>query len=122
MSTFRTHIPIDIEAVMKLLPEGSLITGISPTKEGVELKWQNSRLVSPFTFELTFSLEQLRAKELPEKVTERGPVTPPVHKEPPAKNPMTIAVKAGKRVSTAATKVKKTLAHSHKRGDKRNLK
>ena len=122
MAQFKTHVPIDIEQIKKLLPEGSLITGVSPTKEGVELKWQNSRLVSPFTFDLPFSLEQLKAKELPEKVTVRDSITPSEHKAPLAKKPITIAVKAGKVVSEAATKVKKSLAHSHKRGDKRNLK
>jgi hypothetical protein len=67
MSTFSTAIPVDVEAVKRLLPANSFIEGINWNKDlqQVELVWSNSRLVTPFNTATPFTVQQLHDKEIP---------------------------------------------------------
>lgn len=77
MSDFTTVIPVDIEAVKKLLPADSDILGIEWIKasNSVELKWGNRNLVTPFSFALEFPLEQLKSGKVPFGVKNRGEIS-----------------------------------------------
>jgi hypothetical protein len=73
MSSFKTVIPVNTEAVKKLLPPGSFVEKVDfdPQTGELSLHWHHQRLTTPYTFPLDFSLAQLENHELPDKVTDR---------------------------------------------------
>lgn len=67
MSYFLTRIPIDVPEFKKLLPNGSDFEGVSfnaATNE-VEIRWGNRYIVTPYSTHQDFTIDQLKAKELP---------------------------------------------------------
>lgn len=73
MSDFVTKIPVDVEGAKRLLEFGSDIIGVTfnPSESAVELRWGNQWIVTPFTFPLEFSLEDLAAGKLPQGAVRR---------------------------------------------------
>ena len=74
MSQFSTKIPIDVEAVKRMLPAKSDVQDVTLGQEAdgsffVVLEWSNDWMRTPFTFAYEWPLDQLRAKEIPAKVT-----------------------------------------------------
>lgn len=81
MSHFSTKIPVDLDAVKKLLPLESHIEAVrwNHDKKELELRWYNERLQSPYTYHQEFPVEMLKAKDLPASVTVRERRTPTVN-------------------------------------------
>lgn len=71
MSNFVTVIPVDVEAVRKLLPAGSHVESAEWNGTAVELKWSHHKIETAFTFHLEFPMEHLKAQRLPEGAHER---------------------------------------------------
>lgn len=74
MSTFKTSIPVDVAAVIGLLPEHSHVEAITlDTTEGqppaVVLQWSNHRLKTPYSVPHDFPVANLETKSLPENTT-----------------------------------------------------
>jgi len=65
MSKFKTAIPVDVEAVKKLLPAGSFIHGVEWNKDtsSVELTWEHDKVVTPFSFAADLPLAVLKGDE-----------------------------------------------------------
>lgn len=79
MSSFATTLPVNLDDLKKLLPEGSHVEGVvwNPDRCEVELRWSNSNLVTPFTFHQPYSVKELTAKTLPENTKVRPPAPKP---------------------------------------------
>ena len=78
MSKFNTRIPVDVAAVVALLPRKSTVSGVSleQADDGsheVVVEWENDWMKSPFTFPLDWPEDKLRSKEIPGKVTNSLP-------------------------------------------------
>lgn len=73
MSAFVTKLPVDLEAVKKLLPSGSDVESVSlnnETKE-VELRWSNDSLTTGYTVHLDWPLALLQEGKRPDFVKDR---------------------------------------------------
>lgn len=79
MSPFVTSLPVEVDRLKQLLPKGSHIEEISfdKTTQELQMRWSNPQLVTPYTFPLPFSADQLEKKELPQGVTHRKPDAKP---------------------------------------------
>ena len=83
MSKFNTRIPVDVAAVVALLPRKSTVSGVSleQVDDGsheVVVEWENDWMKSPFTFPVEWPVEKLRSREIPGKVTN---VLPPIEQK-----------------------------------------
>lgn len=74
MSKFVTTIPVDVHGVLALLPKRAtpLDVRFDPELEVVAVEWDDDDLVTPFTFPLEYSIERLKADQLPEKTVLRN--------------------------------------------------
>lgn len=80
MSQFKTQIPVNLQAVLDLLPAGSFVEGIDWGPDAVYVRWSHHELVTPWTFHADAPLDRLKAKKLPEGATiKRWPKTEPLH-------------------------------------------
>lgn len=75
MSKFKTTIPVDVEAVRRLLPPGSYVDDVvfDDAGEQVELHWQHDAFKTPFDHAVEFSVDRLQAEAA--KRAEAPPVT-----------------------------------------------
>lgn len=74
MSNFVTKIPVDVEAVKRLLPPGAYVeprVAWDEAKQELSVRWSHHRLRSPYSFDIPFSVEQLQARVLPESVADK---------------------------------------------------
>lgn len=80
MSKFVTRIPVDVDAVKRLLPKRSYVTcvGLHPDKDAVEVFWDDDDFETGYTFPVEFSTELLEARKLPDKVKLRKGAAAPV--------------------------------------------
>lgn len=64
MSRFKTSIPVDVAAVIKLLPARSYVEAVtlSADRASVELVWGCDDLVTPYTFPVECSVADLQAR------------------------------------------------------------
>lgn len=69
MSNFKTRIHVDINSLN--LPPGSTVGKITSSPDGkdVDVYWSNEHLKSPYTFDIDYPADQLKAGNLPEHVT-----------------------------------------------------
>jgi hypothetical protein len=112
MSRFHTPIPVDLEAIKKLLPQrgvhvhGVVVTQAKDHKDvKVVIDWECSELRTGFTFPVEFSVADLQAKKLPKGVTfltDKAPVA----KAPAAKVQQTAPTPQQKPATAPAPKVK----------------
>jgi hypothetical protein len=67
MSLFKTAVPVDIEAIKKLLPKEHSIDAVKfdPTTNAVELHWHARYVQTPHTFATEWPLALLQARKLP---------------------------------------------------------
>lgn len=74
MSKFVTAIPVDVHGVLALLPKRAtpLDVRFDPELEVVAVEWDDDDLVTPFTFPVEYSIEQLKGQQLPEKTVLRN--------------------------------------------------
>lgn len=100
MSRFKTAIPVDVEAVKRMLPPGTYFHGVTwdPATQTLALEWEHDKVTSPYTFAADFPLAALEGKEQQPKYVkvlpglggrgDQGPATPP--QDTPGKPPVTI--------------------------------
>lgn len=77
MSAFLTKIPIDLEAIKKLLPANHYIEGITFNKDTneVELTWSHHLFVTPFTFAQEYPISLLSEGKTPESTVKKETLT-----------------------------------------------
>lgn len=65
MSKFKTAIAVDVEAVKKLLPQGSYVHGVDWNREtqSVELTWEHDGVITPYSFAADFPLAAMKGQE-----------------------------------------------------------
>ena len=88
MSQFTTSIPVNIEKVTKLLPDGHHFIGITFDKENskVDVNWEHDKLVTGRTFAVDFPAENLvKGADLPEGVSVYVPPPAPTGRPEPLK-------------------------------------
>lgn len=89
MSKFYTPISVPVQQVIDALPAGAS-RGLliwNPATNCLEVHWEHPDLVTPYTFALPFTVEQMATAELPEKAFRRVRpivVAPPVTGSNPA--------------------------------------
>ena len=74
MSKFKTVIPVDVAAIVGLLPKNSFVEAVTFDKDAgaVCVTWDNDRLKTPYSFAFDFPAENLKAQRIPEGVTVEG--------------------------------------------------
>lgn len=84
MSSFITRMPVDLATFKKLLPIGSDFESITfdPKTNEVQMRWSHRDLVTPFTYHEEFTVEMLKAQELPKSVKVRQRTQIPVNAAP----------------------------------------
>lgn len=113
MSAFLTEIPVDIEAVKRLLPKESYIDGVAWNKDTqkVELTWSNRKLHTPYNIPTPFPVQDMHDHRLPKCVTirENKTATPPATDTTSAsrKELSETAKQVGKEFPTLATDIAK---------------
>lgn len=87
MSKFKTSIPVDVDAIKKLLPEGAYVHGVEWDEEqkDVNVLWEHDAFKTPVDFPVEFPRVNLEEQKLPEGVTLRKPEGAEV---PPANKPL----------------------------------
>ena len=67
MSKFKTSIPVDVEAIKKLLPAGAFLHGVEWDEEqkDVNIIWEHEGLVTGRDYPLEFPRENLEKQKLP---------------------------------------------------------
>jgi hypothetical protein len=70
MSRFKTCIPVNVGAVLKLLPPHSFVHGhkFNPETNQVEIEWEHDQLKTPYTFAMEFPVASLETKQIPRGV------------------------------------------------------
>lgn len=71
MSNFITRIPVNLEAVTKLLPKGSHVYAVDLAGDSIELRWCNDDVETGYTFFLDWPLDLLKKRKLPKGATEK---------------------------------------------------
>jgi hypothetical protein len=105
MSRFHTSIPVDVEAVKKLLPQrgvhvhGVVINSDDPKQLEVVVDWECDNLRTPYSFPVEFPIQELKEHKLPKGVTF-------VDAKAPAKTAEVPAPKTAEPKTKTETKVK----------------
>lgn len=96
MSLFKTAIPLDLEAIRKLLPKDHSIEAVrfDGANNQVEVFWHCGSLNTPFTYATDFPVEDLKAKKLPAKTEFVERNRPPVQSAPQPKSDFEARAKA----------------------------
>jgi hypothetical protein len=96
MSLFKTIIPVDLEAIKKLLPKESSIDSVKfdPATNSVELHWHARYVTTPHTFATEWPVEMLKHKEFPATATYTPPKTDLSAPTPEPPKPSNRAVRA----------------------------
>jgi len=75
VSAFRTVLPVDLDAVKRLLPKDHTVEKVvfDHAASQIVVIWQTSAIETPYTFPLDFTVPDLEAKKLPKhaKLAER---------------------------------------------------
>jgi hypothetical protein len=75
VSAFRTVLPVDLDAVKRLLPKDHTVEKVvfDQAASQIVVIWQTSAIETPYTFPLDFTMPDLEAKKLPQhaKLSER---------------------------------------------------
>lgn len=102
MSKFITRIPVDIEAVKKLLPPGAYFHGVQAGLgfESIDLVWEHDQLKTPWDYAIDYPSTMLGGNAVPKGVMDlregtiglpdnrtTGPLTAPEHPTPNIQRP-----------------------------------
>ena len=70
VSKFVTHIAAPVSQTKALLPEGSVVVGVSYNAqlERIEIQWERDDLSSGYTYPIEFTAKQLKSNALPDGV------------------------------------------------------
>ena len=82
MSQFITRIPVNLDAVKKLLPKRSDLQSVTLSEDGqnVEVIWSNDDMHSGRTFAFEWPMANLERKKCPNGVVNRAPLPKPLQK------------------------------------------
>lgn len=111
MSTFRTPLPVDIDAVKAMLPKGASVEKIDwdPQLQILSMIWHHQRIATPYTFPVEFTIEQLESGKLPYKAQEtEAPKLPgaPTRERPMGDDPEATKAAAAAKPPKPAKKTK----------------
>jgi len=86
MSAFKTSLPVDLEAVKRLLPKDHHIEKIvlDPANSRIDVIWHTSAIETPYTFPVEFPVADLEAKKLPAQAKLAAPRVKPERPSAPA--------------------------------------
>ena len=82
MSQFITKLPVNLDAVKKLLPKRSDLLSVTLSENGseVEIRWSNDDMHSGRTFDFDWPMAFLEKKKCPPGVVNRVPLPKPQQK------------------------------------------
>jgi len=94
MSKFKTSIPVDVESIKKLLPEGAYLHGVEWDKQqsDVNILWEHDKFVTPHDFATEFPRANLEQEKLPDGVKFYRPPKPKQAEAPPVVTQMVAAL------------------------------